>query len=480
MPKIRGPGNEQQSTPVEHGDVREIYEESHHWIVNTGNTTVHAKPVKGRFRRLKNLGWYIWFGYFLTPYIRWDGNQAILFDIPNRQFHLFSITVYPQDIWMLALVLILLAMTLFGVTAVASRVFCGYFCFQTVWTDWFTRVEDWIEGSPQQRRKLDESSWTGEKLRKRAMKYSIWGGIAILTGVSFAAYFTDVYQLWIDIFTLQAPPAAWVTLLLFFLGTFYLAGFLREQVCLWLCPYGRIQGVMLDRDTILPTYDRKRGEPRGKIKSKSEITAAKGDCIDCKLCVAVCPTGVDIREGQQSGCITCGLCIDACDEVMEKVNRPAGLIRYASEKEMDGEHVSSLFRRPRVIIYLAIFILSSLGIVYGLLTIPPIEWHVIHERQPLYTMMSDGSIQNSYVFKVFNKTKQDLVVRIHAEDIAGVELHGVESETILKAEKLIPFTVRLRAVPENLPEQKVPVRFILDTVKGPPMHQENTSFFARP
>jgi cytochrome c oxidase accessory protein FixG len=463
-----------------HRDVQDLYEESHNWIVNTGDQTVHAKQVKGRFRTFKNLGWLLWFGYFLLPYLRWNGQQAFLFDIPNRQFHLVAITVYPQDIWMLALVLILLAMTLFGITAVASRVFCGYVCFQTVWTDWFTQIEGWIEGTPQQRRKLEKAPWTIDKIRKRSLKYSIWALISFLTGVSFAAYFTDAYQLWVDIFTLQAHSAAWVTLLMFFLGTFYLAGFLREQVCLWLCPYGRIQGVMLDRDSILPTYDFRRGEPRGKIKAKVDAHASQGDCIDCKLCVAVCPTGVDIREGMQSGCITCGLCIDACDEVMEKIRRPKGLIRYTSEKEMDGEQAPGLLARPRVLIYSAIFLLSCSVILYGLLTIPPLEWLVVHERQPLYTMMSDGSIQNNYTFKVLNKTKEDMRVRITAKGINGLEMSGVDEIAVLRAEKLIPFVVRLRAKPINLPEQKTPVTFVLEGIDNPAVREEYTSFLARP
>ncbi len=449
--------NEQQA------NLEDIYEEAAHWHVNTGGETIHAKRIGGWFRSFKWYAGSLWLLYFIMPYFRWDGQQAILFDIPSRQFHFFAATIWPQDIWMLSLVLILLAMTLFGVTAVAGRVWCGYFCFQTVWTDWFTWLEDKIEGNPIQRRKLDAAPWNARKIRLKVFKHSLWMLIAILTGVTFAAYFTDVYALWVDYLTLDAPLVAWVVLASFIFGTYVFAGFMREQVCFWLCPYARIQSVMVDKDTIMPTYDKKRGEPRGKIKGKG--ASERGDCVDCHLCVGVCPTGVDIREGMHEGCITCGMCIDACDGVMEKVGRPKGLIRYASRKDMDGESLPPLFKRPRVLAYSTIFLLAVFGIAYGLTHIPPVELSIVHERQPLYLQMSDGSIQNKYTIKAVNKTPKNMHLHLRVTGLPSIKIRMNDGdEIVLHAGKLNRFHVYLRAMPSLLKKEDTKIRFVLESV----------------
>lgn len=447
-------------TDTDHRSIEEIYADAAQWHVNTGGQTIHAKRIKGRFRTYK---WYassLWLLFFICPWLRWDGQQAILFDIPNRQFHLFAITIWPQDIWMLSLVLILLAMTLFGVTAVAGRVWCGYFCFQTVWTDWFTWLEDRIEGNPIQRRKLDAAPWTFRKIRLKVFKHALWLMIAIATGITFASYFADARALWPSYFTLDVPLVGWVVLAAFVFGTYVFAGFMREQVCFWLCPYARIQSVMLDKDTELPTYDMDRGEPRGKVRGKGSET--RGDCIDCRLCVGVCPTGVDIREGMQEGCIHCGMCIDVCDSMMDKVNRPRGLIRYSSRKEMEGINLPPLFRRPRVIAYSTIFLLAVSGIAYGLTHIPPVELSIVHERQPLYIRMSNGDIRNKYTIKAVNKTAADLPVRLSIEPNEGdVKIVGGPADLVLDAGKLVPVSVFLSARPGDLQEKKTTIRFVL-------------------
>jgi cytochrome c oxidase accessory protein FixG len=297
--------------------VEDLYAEASHWHVNTGGETIHAKRLTGRFRTIKWLLASVWIVFFVGPYLRWDGRQAILWDIPNRQYHIFSATVLPQDFWMLSLLLLFFAILLAVITALAGRVWCGYFCFQTVWTDVFTWIEEKLEGQPPQRRKLDKAPWDFQKIRVRGTKYLIWLLIGFLTGFAFVTWFTDAPTFWGRFFTGQADPAAYITVALFTVGTFGLAGLLREQVCFWLCPYARTQGVMLDRPTTIPTYDGKRGEPRGRIvKGKQAQERTTGDCVDCNQCVAVCPTGIDIRNGQQEGCITCGLCLDACDSVM--------------------------------------------------------------------------------------------------------------------------------------------------------------------
>ncbi len=447
----------------EYKELEQLYTDASHWSINAGDETIHAKRIAGRFRSYK---WYassLWLLFFITPYFRWEGQQAILFDIPHRQFHFWSLTIWPQDVWMLSLVLILLAITLFAVTAIAGRVWCGYFCFQTVWTDWFTWLENRIEGNPIQRRKLDAAPWTARKIRLKLTKHSLWLIISILTGVTFTAYFTDAYQLWVDYLSLQAALIAWIVLASFIFFTYVFAGFMREQVCFWLCPYARIQSVMVDKDTELPTYDLARGEPRGKVH-RNASTEQKGDCIDCRLCVGVCPTGVDIREGMQEGCITCGMCIDACDSIMDKVKRPRGLIRYASRKELNGQPLPAVFKRPRVITYGIILFLSTAGIIYGLTHIPPVELSVVHERQPLFTQMSDGSIQNKYTIKAVNKTTQALKFHLRVTGLDGVDVRMPDGDIItLQAEGTIPFHVFLRVKASQLKKKKTKIRFILES-----------------
>ena len=459
-------------------NIEDIYADAAHWHVNTGGETIHAKRMHGRFRNYKWYASILWLIYFIGPYFRWDGQQAILFDIPHRQFHMFSLTVWPQDIWVLSLVLILLAMTLFGVTAIAGRVWCGYFCFQTVWTDWFTWLEDKIEGNPIQRRKLDAAPWNGRKIRLKLFKHTLWMLIAIVTGVTFAAYFTDALGLWQRYLTLDAPFVAWVVLAAFIFGTYVFAGFMREQVCFWLCPYARIQSVMLDKDTELPTYDLKRGEPRGKVRGKEG--GNRGDCIDCQLCIGVCPTGVDIREGMQEGCISCGMCIDACDNIMDKVDRPRGLIRYTSEKAMQGIAVPPLFKRPRVIAYSSIFLLAVGGIIYGLTHIPPVELSIVHERQPLYIQMSNGEIHNKYTIKAINKTLDDMHMRLSIEDGHGITIVGGAKEIVLDAGKKIPFSVFLSARPESLANKRTRIRFVLENMGKPAVKLTYKSAFMSP
>ncbi len=390
------------------------------WQVNTGGNTIHAKRLPGRFRRFKWLTAAGWLIFFIAPYLRWDGQQAILFDIPGRQFHLFALTVHPQDVWTLSFGLLFLAMLLMLTTVIAGRAFCGYACFQTVWTDVFTWIEDRLEGPPRKRYQLDAAPWGLRKLRIKLGKHLVWLSIAALTGLSFAAWFTDAYQLWHDFFTLQAHKAAWTTLALITLGTYVFAGFMREQLCLWLCPYSRIQGVMYDPNTLLPTYDEPRGEPRAKLGKHQANTS--GGCVDCDQCLAVCPTGVDIREGQQVGCITCGLCIDACDSVMDKLQRPRGLIRYASQNQLAGTGRRSFMRRPQVLLSALLLLTSASAIAYGLGSISQVEFSLVAQRQPLYVLLSDGSIQNRYQLRIFNKSSRTQHYQLRIEGDSGVQL----------------------------------------------------------
>jgi cytochrome c oxidase accessory protein FixG len=408
----------------------------------------------------------------------------VLFNIADRQFHFFDLTVLPQDIWMLSLVLLLAAMTLFAVTSVASRVFCGYFCFQTVWTDVFTWIEGIIEGNPTQRRKLDSSPWSLEKIRLKIFKHSIWLVIAVLTGVSFSIWFVDAFDYWHNLMTFSLPKVGWVTLIMFTAGTYVLAGLMREQACFWLCPYARIQGVMTDNQSIMPTYDNKRGEPRGKIQRSTENNAnaqAKGDCIDCFQCVQVCPTGVDIRDGSQLGCITCGLCLDACDSIMDKVGRPRGLIRYASLDEIEGRPIKKLYQHPRTLVYIGIILIALSGIIYGLSHLGSMTLRVIPERQPLFVTMSDGSIQNKYEFKVVNKTDKDLHVNVTAVGgIPGQVIIGAEQPPLTHHGRGTSFTIFVKAPGGSITQEVTPIDFQIQSSEDPSVKAVYSSKFNAP
>ena len=463
--------------------VDDLYADAGHLHVNTGGETIHAKRLTGKWRTIKWLAASVWLIYFFGPYLRWEGRQAVLWDIPNRQYHIFSATVLPQDFWMLSLLLLFFAILLAVITALAGRVWCGYFCFQTVWTDVFTWIEEKIEGQPPARRKLDKAPWDLRKLRLRGTKYLIWLVIGFLTGVGFVTWFTDAPSFWGRFFTGQMDPTAYLTVALFTVGTFGLAGILREQACFWLCPYARIQGVMLDRTTVIPTYDLARGEPRGRmVKGKQAQERATGDCVDCNLCVAVCPTGIDIRNGQQEGCITCGLCLDACDAVMEKVGRPKGLIRYASLDELEGKPTRPMLKRPRVWVYSAILLLAWIGIIYGFSTMSVIEVKVLHERSPLFTQLSDGSIQNKFTLKLLNKSPEDLAMRITATGPKGLALIGADEPVQTRHGEVIPVTVFVKVAKKDLAEEREPVTFVVEGQRstGVPVRAERTSVFFGP
>ena len=466
----------------EMGTVTTIYHEFESWQVNRGEKTIHAKRMPGFFRTIKNytqLG--LWLPFFLGPYLRWNDKQAILFDIQNRQFHFFSVTVLPQDIWMLSLLLLMAAMTLFATTSVASRVWCGYFCFQTAWTDWFTWIEDKIEGNPAARRKLDDAPLSLDKIKKKGFKHAIWLLLSLLTGISFSVWFVDAPTYWSNLIHLDLPKVGWITLAMFFLGTYFLAGYMREQACFWLCPYARIQGVMGDSQTILPAYDEKRGEPRGKLRRAGETGAPQGDCIDCFQCVQVCPTGVDIRHGSQLGCITCGLCIDACDAIMDKIGKPRGLIRYASLDELAGKPTHKIYQHPRTLVYLTIILLAFSGIVYGLTHLGSMTLRVIPDRQPLFVTMSDGSIQNRYDFKVVNKTDKDLRVKVSAEGgVEGQVLLGGEGFPLTHHGRGTTFTIFVKAPGASVKQEVTPIEFKVEAVEDPSVFATYDSKFNGP
>jgi cytochrome c oxidase accessory protein FixG len=470
---------QQQDIDLKH--IEELYHEADYWHVNTGGETIHAKRMPGFYRNLKWLSMSVWLSFFLGPYLRWNGKQAILFDIPTRHFHIFNITILPQDVWMLAMVLLFFALLLAAVTSIAGRVYCGYFCFQTVWTDIFVWIEEKLEGAPNKRVKLDAAPWTFSKFRIKVVKHIFWLLIGALTGISFTLWFSDAFQLWHDYFTLEAPFAAWATVGVFTFFTYLFAGHMREQVCFWLCPYARIQGVMVDRETILPTYDFNRGEPRGKLKKGSRAEGGEqGDCIDCKQCVAVCPTGIDIRRGQQEGCITCALCLDACDAVMDKIHRPHGLIRYASLDEVEGKPAVPLFKRPRVLVYFSIMLLAIAGLIYGLSTLAALELKVLHERQPLFVMQSDGTVQNKYRLKILNKTDADVQVELVASGHPELQVVGAEELLTARHGRVSAYTIFLRIPGDKLDKERTPISLRISSETQPQLSTEYQTMFFGP
>ncbi|MBI5658993.1 MAG: cytochrome c oxidase accessory protein CcoG [Nitrosomonadales bacterium] len=467
---------------LDDGSVTGLYREHAEWHVNSGEKTIHAKRMPGFFRTLKTATESLWLFFFVGAYLRWNGKQAILLDINNRQFHFFNLTILPQDVWMMSLLLLLLAMVLFAVTSVASRVFCGYFCFQTAWTDLFTWIEEKIEGPPAKRHKLDAAPWNAKKIRLKTIKHAIWLLVSVLTGISFTIWFEDAFQYWHNLLAFNLSLLEWAVLVTMVLFTYYFAGFMREQVCMWVCPYSRIQGVMCDQQTILPAYDEKRGEPRGKLRKGEALAGSKhGDCIDCFQCVQVCPTGVDIRRGQQLGCITCGLCLDACDSVMDRIGRPRGLIRYASLDEMEGHPVKKLYQHPRALVYVIILLLALGGIVYGLTHLGALTLRVAPERQPLFVRMSDGSIQNKYTFRVLNKTGKDLHVMVSAEGgIKNQIIVGAGQKQLVTHGKASTFTVFVKAPETNILKEVTPIEFYVSNTEDPTMRAEYHTVFNGP
>lgn len=381
---------------------------------------VYPREVHGRFTRLRVSAAWILLGLFYgLPWIPWGDRQAILFDLPARQFHLFGLTLWPQDFIFLAWLLVIAALSLFFFTAVGGRLWCGYACPQTVWTEVFIWMEKVTEGDRARRMKLDAAPWSKEKFARKAAKQFLWVFFALWTGFTFVGFFTPITELGQKLLSFTLGP--WESFWVFFYGfaTYGNAGFLREQVCKYMCPYARFQSAMFDRDTLIITYDSDRGEPRGgRQKGVDPRAQGLGDCIDCTLCVQVCPTGIDIRNGLQYECIACAACIDACDGVMDKLGYPRGLVRYDTQHAI--EHQQTRILRPRVIVYGMLLALLTIGLVVALALRKPVGLDVIHDRNTLYRSIESGEIENVYLLKIMNKdaTTREFVVSVAALDPA--------------------------------------------------------------
>ena len=412
---------------------------------------VYIRDVKGWWNSWR---WaFVWFTQILfygLPWLEWNGRQAVLFHLAERKFYLFGLVLWPQDVFYLALLLIISAYALFLFTAVAGRLFCGYACPQTVYSELFMWVENRLEGDRSARMKLDKGPMTARKFRLKAIKHAIWISIALWSGFTLVAYFTPVSELLAAIpYNLSGWELFWT---FFYAGFFYMqAGFLREQVCKYMCPYARFQGVMFDPDTLVITYDPERGEPRGPRK-KGVDTAALGDCVDCGLCVVVCPTGIDIRNGIQYECIGCGACIDACDPVMDKVGLPRGLIRYTTEnalaKHFTSKDVVGHILRPRIILYTVILTAITIAAAWSLATRVPLKVDVIRDRSLLAREADDGRIENVYNLKIMNTTEEPKRYSLAVEGMDGIEIVGERIVEVASAENH-EVTIVVRVPPES-------------------------------
>ena len=438
---------------------------------------IYPKLVHGTFRQIKWIVMAITLGiYYLVPWIRWDRgplapHQAVLVDLAHERFYFFFIEIWPQEVYYITGLLILSAVSLFLVTALFGRLWCGYTCPQTVWTDLFIYVENLIEGDRSARIRLAAAPWTAGKAVKRVAKHSAWLFIAMATGGAWVFYFTDAPTLAHQLITGTAPLVAYATIGVLTFTTYSLGGLMREQVCTYMCPWPRIQAAMVDRDALSVTYRADRGEKRGPHK-KGQPWEGRGDCIDCNQCVAACPMGIDIRDGTQLECINCALCIDACDEIMSIVGRPTGLIGYDTnanvERRQKGEKAGFRFVRPRTILYAAVLAVVAGVMVFGLSTRRTIDLDVLRDRNPNFVMLADGAVRNGYMLKLMNRSNatRDFYLSINGPRISRVNIIGLgdvvlPAKLTVEADKVRAVRVLVTVAPRDLHKGSQAVSFAL-------------------
>lgn len=419
----------------------------------TKRTQIYPKLAHGTFRNLKWIALVVLLGiYYVTPWLRWDRgagqpDQAVLIDFENARFYFFFIEIWPQEVYYITGLLILAALGLFLVTALFGRVWCGYACPQTIWTDLFIYVERFFEGDRNARIKLDKAPWSLSKIYKKTAKHIVWLFIAAATGGVWILYFHDAPTIARDFFTGHAPMTSYIFAAMLTFTTYTLAGFMREQVCTYMCPWPRIQAAMIDEDALNVTYRYDRGEPRGAHK-KGATWDGRGDCIDCRQCVAVCPVGIDIRKGLQLECIGCALCIDACNGIMDKIDRPRGLIAYDTDANVVARQNAGVAKyrliRPRTILYAVLFVGVGAIMLTGLINRSTLEINILRDRQPNYVRLSDGSIQNGYTLKVMNKatTPRQLLLSAQGLPSPRIKVAGQTTLTLdVPADETVAFRI---------------------------------------
>ena len=434
---------------------------------------IYVRRMEGLFQNIRLFtGWPLLLGYFLLPWLNIDGHQAILFDLPERKFHIFWLTLWPQDFTLLMWALAIAAFGLFFVTTLWGRVWCGYTCPQTVWTAIFIWAEQLTEGERHQRIKLDQTpslfskngfnraGWT--KFWRRGMKHGMWLGFAALTGITFIGYFYAIREMVVDALLWQLPLVAVAWSIFFTLATYINAGWLREHVCIYMCPYARFQSAMFDKDTLIISYDENRGEQRGARKRSADYKAAGlGDCIDCTLCVQVCPTGIDIRDGLQYECIGCARCIDACDSIMEKMLYPKGLISYTTQSKLAGG--AWTWKRPKLLGYGVALLIMFLLFSMVLFTRNPLRLDVIRDRGQLYEQIPGGLIENIYTLKIINMDRVDHQYRLSADGLSGARLIP-DDNIFVGAGEISDLLLRVQMDPDQLADFNTRFDFVIETV----------------
>lgn len=442
------------------------------------DSPVYVRKQKGRYQHLRKLtGFAFVLLFILTPWINYQGNQAILLDVAKQQFHVFSQTLFPQDFTLLAGLLIASCFLLFFVTTWLGRIWCGYTCPQTVWMFSFIWVEEWLEGTRNQRIKRDKQPKNLDTIARKSAKHIVWGLMAFFTATTFISYFIPARELYIDLVQWSWGGVTTFWVVFFAVCTYGNAGWLREKMCIYMCPYSRFQSAMFDKNTLLVAYDKVRGENRGRRKRKQDPKElGLGDCVDCNLCVEVCPVGIDIRNGLQYECINCGACADACDQTMTQFNYPKGLISYTSENAMLGKKAKLL--RPKIVGYGFLSIIVVILMAYTVHIRVPIEFSVLRDRGALYKVDFKDNVTNAYLLKITNKSQQDRYYDIDI-DKDNVALN-IEDSILIKAGEIVSVPVHLTMAPEDIKARVTEVTFEVSDKKEPDVHVTKlTKFFSK-
>lgn len=425
---------------------------------------IYVRKVKGFFQNIRRKMNIFFLAMFAAlPWLQYNGQQAILFDVGEQRFNIFGLTLWPQDLTLLAWICIIGAFLLFFVTTFLGRVWCGYLCPQTVWTFIFIWFEEKFEGAANKRKKLDSQQMSFDKFWRKTLKHTCWLLFSLLTAITFIGYFTPMEQLTIDFFTFNASMMITLWILFFAFCTYGNAGWMREIMCLHMCPYARFQSAMFDQDTLTVSYDYRRGEnrgPRGRKVDPKEL--GLGDCIDCNLCVEVCPTGIDIRNGLQYECINCGACVDACDGVMEKMKYEKGLIRYTTETVLKGKIVHIL--RPKLFMYAIVLVLMAGFFVNDIVSRVPLQLDIIRDRNALARENIDGFIENVYTLKVLNKSQQQATYKI---DVEGLENHEWQGDRVVTvdAAQMHTIAISIAVDPYDLKDYMTDISFVIHQTK---------------
>ena len=444
----------------------------------SSDTLIHTRSFTGLFRTLRVFGaGFLFVAFFGTVWLNWGGRQAVLWDLAQSKFHIFGATFWPQDFILLSALLIICAFGLFAITVFAGRVWCGYTCPQSSFTWLFMWCEKVTEGERNQRIKLQAAPWSLNKLARRSAKHTLWLGISVLTGLTFVGYFTPIRPLATELLTWQMGGVSLFWVLFFTAATYLNAGWLREAVCMHMCPYARFQSVMFDKDTLTISYDAARGEHRGPRKREARpADLGLGDCIDCQLCVQVCPTGIDIRDGLQMECIGCAACVDACDSIMDKMGYARGLVRYTSEHQLQGGKTHLL--RPRLIGYSAVLLVMIAALVVALMQRPMVSLDVTKDRG-LFRENSQGLIENIYSLKVINKTQQRQQYRVELVEADGFQLQG-KTELSLAPGEIVDVPVSVTLLADKPASSSQTLRFKVTDVDEPWVYSAAESRFVAP